>query len=246
MGRVARYKKVKRFEPYSTDTTAFSDTNTAEAPKTSKQVVPRKLKLLAEAQATGKPRKARKESLPDAERDGATPQQIQARKDREVKASIVSGLVRKRGETLKQFERRVDREAATVVAQQARRVTATAERKRAFHKAKKEKEREKRKEAQMEEDNTLSRRDHVRFGEVVSAPPTLASKPRMKIAPKRAPLLLEAGVKKASKSSKDKPTSSPPVAPARVAMLEAERQRAIDAYRMLKARKIHNFPDIST
>lgn len=96
-----------------------------------------------------------------------------------------SGLKIRKKESLKQFSRRVDKEAADTLRLQVTRETNKSAKRKEWAAKKKEKKREEREDradriagATAEDDSQLFEQDQPDFGEVVMAPPQLALKLR--------------------------------------------------------------------
>jgi len=252
MGRVARYKKVK--------TPGQQKESLPEAPKSNAKDhhVPRKqrlmFKMMERMQNGGAGGGKRKEGGLDNGEDGQGSQKKSKKGKRNQGDALAAAgggtkgeeqekmedMKLKPNETLKAFSRRVDGVAAGSI----RGVIFSKTNKAAKQRARREKVKEKKRQhlaaaadrGMEQEEDLLFKSDRPRFGEVAQEPPRLQFKPRRpEKEMHRTPLLLQAQLAKAKQtgSGQGKHKQSPMQRKA----MEAERARAIEAYRANKLAK---------
>lgn len=154
----------------------------------------------------------------------------------------VSDMKIRKKESLAAFSRRVDKQAADVLATQTKKGTARVAKRKAWSEAKRDKKKAVREDranrieeaagwVKEEDADPMFQEDEPEFGEVAMEPPRLQFKSRRAESQmKREPLLLMSQIKK------KKAAAASGVAPIRQQTLDAERKRAIAAYREMKVR----------
>ncbi|KAL5473179.1 hypothetical protein EMCRGX_G027628 [Ephydatia muelleri] len=223
MGRVSRYKRIKACDPFYKGTKKTeTGVNLCPASGGDEQPVPKTLvRLMKRAEAlTGKKKAVRAVDVTSKPEQATSTQPDQSFK-------------RKDGESVKAYLNRIDVESNQHIMNLHKKNRKTREARKQYLEKRKKKFDEKRKKAFFPDEEIA--KDRVSFGEVVQAPPKLTAKPRGKLQPlKHTPLLLENKLQpKAQQDDKGQC-----VGLKRKQDLEAERQAAIEAYRLAKQQRI--------
>eukprot|EP00118_Oscarella_pearsei_P001734 m.8301 g.8301 ORF g.8301 m.8301 type:complete len:226 (+) comp20483_c0_seq2:62-739(+) len=222
MGRVGRHKRIKAFDPFSkrrVDTSRRKnvdlpppDDSDSESPQNARKQKRKRKKGLESLCGSMFLKDAMKIPLPESVEGSHLEDDF--RLDGESHGSPVKkgGFKQKKGENVEAYFDRVNKETTRKLKSQFQLKNSTSQKRKKIMQGRAEKKRKKAVEKKEEHDRSDFKKDDVRFGEVVHAPPALAARP----------------MKKRIDCQKQ----------GDIVKLEKERQRVVLAYRLNKQRKM--------